>query len=40
MCNGISHPAGREVKMIEGLHRKGKRRRFGFEILEQEGRKI
>ena len=25
MCNAITHPAQREVKMIEGLYGKGKR---------------
>ena len=39
MCNAKTHPAEKEVKMIEGSMETGKEGKFGFEILAQEGRK-
>ena len=40
MRNAVTHPAKREVKKIEELYGKAKGRRFEFEILAREGRKI
>ena len=40
MCNAITHPAEREVKMIERFYGKGKGESFRFEVLAQEGQKI
>ena len=40
MRNAITHPAQREVKMIEGLYGKGKGGKFGCGVSAQEDWKI
>ena len=39
MCNAITHPPEKELKMVGGSMEKGRGERFVFEVLAEEDRK-